>query len=80
MAYGSWPAVRGLRFVACGSWPTVRGRRFVAGGSWPAVRGHRLDVNIFTERSCVNIAMDIYTKLRWIVVNGTFIRVIILPV
>ena len=42
----------------------------VACGSWPAVRGHRLDVIIFTERSCVNIAMDIYTKLLWIVVES----------
>ncbi len=53
--------------MACDSWPAVRGLRFVVGGSWPAVRGHRLDVIIFTERSCVNIAMDIYTKLFWIV-------------
>ena len=54
-------------FVACGSWPAVSGRRFVAGGSWPAVRGHRSGVIIFTERSCVYIAMDIYTILLWIV-------------
>ena len=53
------PAIRGLRFVACDSWPAVHGRRFVAGGSWPAVRGHRLDVIIFTERSCDNIAMGL---------------------
>ena len=52
----------------------------MACGSWPAVRGHRLDVDIFTERSCDNIAMDIYTKLLWIVFNGMFIRVIILTV
>ncbi len=61
------PAIRGLRFVACGSCPAVRGLRFVVGGSWPAVRGHRLDVIIFTERSCDNIAMDIYTQLFCIV-------------
>jgi hypothetical protein len=53
--------------VAGGSWPAVRGRRFVADGSWPTVRVHRLDVIIFTERSCVNMAMDIYTILLWIV-------------
>ena len=70
MACVSWPAVRGRRFVVGGSWSAVRGRRFVACGSWPAVRGHRLDVIIFTERYCVNIAMDIYTKLFWIVVES----------
>ncbi len=70
MACGSWPAVRGMRFVACGSCPVVRVLWFVSCGSWPVVRGHRLDVIIFTERSCVNIAMDIYTKLLWIVVDS----------
>jgi hypothetical protein len=61
---------RGLQIVACGSWPAVRSLWIVACGSWPAVRGHHLDVIIFTERSCVNIAMDIYTKLLWIVVDS----------
>ena len=53
--------------MAGGSCPADRGRRFVADGSWPTVRVHRLDVIIFTERSCVNMAMDIYTILLWIV-------------
>ena len=77
MACGSWPVVRGLWFVACGSWPAVRGLRFVACGSWSSFG---CDYFPTVERSCVNIAMDIYTKLIWIVVNGTFIRVIILTV
>jgi hypothetical protein len=37
----NWPAVRGLRFVACGSWPGARGLRFAACGSWPGARGLR---------------------------------------
>ena len=61
---------RSRRFVAYGSWPAVRGLRFVVCGSRSAVRGHRLGVIIFTERSCVNIAMDIYTILLWIVVDS----------
>ena len=60
--------------MAGGSWPAVRGHRLDVNiliiyciFPYPAVRGHRLGVNIFTERSCVNIAMDIYTILLWII-------------
>ncbi len=34
-----WPAVCGLRYVACGMWPAVCGLQYVACCMWPTVCG-----------------------------------------